>query len=65
MCDLLKSIAFLKTHGLRRSDVIRRYHARRVAPLMACVLPLYGMTPSALLVGTTLAQGLLHDSEVV
>ena len=37
---------------------------RRVAPLMARVLPLYGMTPDAQLVRMTLAQGLLHDSEV-
>ena len=64
MCDLLEAIAFLKTHGLRGASVIGGYHARRVAPLMACVLPLCGMTPGALLIGTTLAQGLLHDSEV-
>ena len=37
---------------------------RRVAPLMACALPLYEMMPDAQLNGTVLAQGLLHDSEV-
>ena len=45
MHDLLEAIAFLKTHGLRRASVIGGYHARRVAPLMARILPLYGMTP--------------------
>ena len=65
MCDLLKAITFLKTHGLRMAGVIGGYHERRVAPLMAHVLPLYGMTPDAQLIGTTLAQGLLHDSEVM
>ena len=37
---------------------------RRVAPLMALVLPLYGMTPGVQLIGTTLALGLLRDSKV-
>ena len=55
MCDLLEAIAFLKTHSLREASDIRGYRARRVAPLMAWVLPLCGMTPSALLIGTTLA----------
>ena len=45
MHDLLKAIAFLKTHGLYGADVIRGYHARRVVPLMACILPLYEMMP--------------------
>ena len=47
MCDLLEAITFLKTHDLRRASVIGGYHVRRVAPLMAHVLLLYGMTPSA------------------
>jgi len=47
MHDLLDTITFLKTHGLRGADVIGGYHARRVAPLMAGVLPLYGITPNA------------------
>ena len=64
MCDLLEAIAFLKTHGLCGANIIEGYHARRVAPLMACVLPLYGMTPKAQLIGTTLAQGLLRDNKV-
>jgi len=45
MCDLLEAIAFLKTHSLRGAGVIGGYHARRMAPLMARVLLLYGMTP--------------------
>ena len=47
MHDLLGAIVFLKTHGLCGASVIRGYHSRRVAPLMARVLPLYGMMPDA------------------
>ena len=47
MHDLLEVIAFLKTHGHHRADVIGGYHVRRVAPLMSRILPLYGMTPGA------------------
>ena len=47
MRNLLEAIAFLKTHSLHEASIIKEYHARRVAPLMACVLPLYGMTPDA------------------
>ena len=47
MHDLLKAIAFLKTHGLHGVGVIGGYHARRVAPLMARILSLYGMTSGA------------------
>ena len=45
MHDLLEAIVFLKTHDLRVPSVIGGYHASRVAPLMARVLLLYGMTP--------------------
>jgi len=45
--DLLDAIAFLKDHSLCGVGIIGAYHARRVAPLMAHVLPLYGMTPDA------------------
>ena len=47
MHDLLEAITFLKTHDLCEAGVIGEYHVRWVAPLMACVLPLYGMTPDA------------------
>ena len=47
MCGLLEAIIFLKTHNLRGASVIGGYHARRVAPLMVHVLPLYGMMPGA------------------
>ena len=43
LCDLLDAIALLKNHGLRGAGVIGAYHVRRVAPLMARALPLYGM----------------------
>ena len=47
MRDLIEAIAFLKTHGLHKADVIGGYHVRRVVSLMARVLPLYGMMPDA------------------
>ena len=45
MHDLLKAITFMNTHGLHGAGVIGGYHTRRVAPLMARVLPSYGMMP--------------------
>jgi hypothetical protein len=39
--DLLKAITLLKYHGLHATSVVGAYHARRVAPLMTHVLPLY------------------------
>jgi hypothetical protein len=45
--DHLTTITLLKQHGLHGTGVIRAYHARRVAPLMARALPLYEMTPGA------------------
>jgi hypothetical protein len=45
--DLLDAIALLKNHSPHRTGVIEAYHVRRVAPLKACALPLYEMTPGA------------------
>jgi hypothetical protein len=53
--DLLKAIALLKHHDLHATGIIGAYHARRVAPLMARVLPLHQMTPVASLEGTMLS----------
>jgi hypothetical protein len=53
--DLLEAITLLKRHGLHATGVIRVYHARRVAPLMVRVLPLYQMMPKASLEGTVLS----------
>jgi len=55
MCDLLKAIASLRSCCLHGADVIGSYHARRVAPLMARALPLFGMVPVVELGGTVLA----------
>ena len=55
MRDLLKAMTFLKMHGLHGAGIIGGYHMRRVAPLMACILLLYRMTPGAQLVRMTLA----------
>jgi hypothetical protein len=45
LADLLEAIALLKHHGLQGTSVVGAYPARRVAPLMARALPLYGMVP--------------------
>jgi hypothetical protein len=63
--DLLDATTLLKHHDLCGTGVIRAYHARRVASLLACALPLYRMTPDVQLDGTMLAQGALYDSEVM
>ena len=47
MRDILEAITSLRNHGLHGADVIRAYHMRRVALLMAHALPLYEMTPDA------------------
>ena len=44
--DLLDAITLMKNHGLHGASVIGAYHTRRVAPLMARALLLYGMTPN-------------------
>jgi hypothetical protein len=60
----LGAIAYLKGHDICGTGFTRAYHSRRVAPLMACALPLYGMVPGVQLEGTTLAQVALHDLEI-
>ena len=45
MHDLLEAVVSLRSHGLCGASVIGAYHARRVAPLMVCALPLFGMMP--------------------
>jgi hypothetical protein len=62
LAPLLSAIAYLKGHGLCGTG--RAYHSRRVAPLMARALPMYGMAPHVWLEGLMLAQGLLWDSEI-
>jgi len=50
---------------LKGLGIIGAYHARRVAPLMTRALPLYAMAPEASFNGTTLAEGVLPNSEIV
>lgn len=64
LASLLGAIAYLNGHDLCGAGVIGAYHSRRVAPLMARELLLYGMAPGVRLEGTLLAQGLLQDSEI-
>jgi hypothetical protein len=64
LADLLEAIVLLKRHGLQATGVVGAYHARRVAPLMARALLLYGMVPVAQLDGTVLAQGAPHEFEI-
>ena len=49
---------------MKGSGIIGAYHERRVAPLMARVLPLHQMVPRAPLEGTTLVDEALPSSEV-
>ena len=49
---------------MKGSGIIGAYHARRVAPLMARVLPLYQMVPEASFEGTVLADEAHPPSEV-
>ena len=49
---------------MKGSGIIGAYHARRVAPLMAHVLPLYQMVSKASFEGTTLADDALPPSKV-
>jgi hypothetical protein len=62
--DHLATIKILKENGVKGSDIIRVYHARRVAPLMARTLPLYQMTPGAPLEGVVLAEGPLTNFKI-
>ena len=62
--DHIAAIHILKESGLKGSGVIKAYHARRVAPLMMRVLPLYAMAPEVSFDGTTLVEGALPHSEV-
>jgi hypothetical protein len=62
--DLLDSIALLRSDNVHGAGVIRVYHVRGLAPLMARTLPLYEMTPDALLEGTVLARGPFCNSEI-
>ena len=63
--DHITAIHILKKSGLKGSGVIGAYHARRVVPLKTCALPLYAMAPKASFDGTTLAEGMLPNSEIV
>ena len=61
---LLAVLRTLKQRGMKGSGIIGAYHTRRVAPLMACALPLYQMVPGASFEGTALADEALPPSEV-
>ena len=45
LSDLLSALHALKERGVKGAGIIGAYHARRVAPLMARVLPLHQMVP--------------------
>ena len=62
--DLLAALQTLKDRGVKGSGIIGAYHARRVAPLMARMLPLHQMVPRALFEGTVLVDEVLPPSEV-
>ena len=62
--DHITTIHILKENGLKGLGVIGAYHARRVAPLMTRVLPLYAMAPEASFDGTVLIEGALPNSKI-
>jgi hypothetical protein len=62
--DHLEAIKILREHCLNGPSVIRAYHLRRVAPLMARALPLHRMLPMMPLGGMVLAEGPLVFSEI-
>ena len=62
--DLLSALHALKGRGVKGSGIIGAYHARRVAPLMARVLPLHRMMPGISFEGTVLVDEALPYSEV-
>jgi hypothetical protein len=60
----LAAIKILKENGVKGSDVIEAYHARRVVPLIAHALLLYRMMPDVPLEGTVLAEGPLTNFKI-
>ena len=64
LADLLAAIHALKARGVKGSEIIGAYHARRVAPLMACALPLYRMVPGESFEGTVLVDEALSLTKV-
>jgi len=62
--DHIVAIHILKENGLKGLGIIGAYHARRVAPLIMHALPLYAMAPEVSFDGTTLAEGMLPNSEI-
>ena len=63
--DHLAALQILKERAMKGSGIIDAYHMRRVAPLMACVLPLHRMVPGVSFEGTVLVDEALPPSEVV
>ena len=64
LSDLLSALQALKDRGVKGTGIIGAYHARRVAPLMARVLPLHRMMPGMSFEGTVLVDEALPYSEV-
>ena len=64
LANLLAAIRSLKVRGMKGSGIIGAYHARRVAPLMTRVLPLYRMVHGESFEGTMLVDEALAPSEV-
>jgi hypothetical protein len=65
IADHLATIKILKEGSAKGIGVIRAYHARWVAPLMAHVLLMHQMFPIAPLEGTVLAEGPLANLEIM
>ena len=64
LSDFLSTLQALKDRGVKGTGIIGAYHTRRVAPLMARVLPLYQMMPRMSFEGMVLVDEALPFSEV-
>jgi len=62
--DLLGAIQRLKEHNLHDVGVVRAYHARRVAPIMAWTLSLYQMGPDVTFHGSVMSTEVICDTEI-
>lgn len=64
LASLLAVIRQLKAEGLTGSGFVGAYHARRVAPIMARIYPLYQMVPCIELAGTVMSRETIRSSEI-
>jgi hypothetical protein len=62
--DLIDVVTLQRSGSVHGASILGAYHARGVAPLMACTLSLFKMTPNAPLEETVLALGPHRNSKI-